>query len=92
MPETSGEIARRLAKRAEDVCRCYLPNGKRVGAYWIAGDIRGAKGRSLFVRLAGPSSGKGAAGKWNDYVALRVMLRQRYFVHFHRRWKNSYAT
>lgn len=66
MPETSGEIARRLAMRAEYVCRRYLPNGKRVGAYWIAGDVRGAKGRSLFVRLAGPSSGKGAAGKWSD--------------------------
>ncbi|HBS35377.1 MAG TPA: DNA primase [Parvularcula sp.] len=66
MPETSGEIARRLAMRAEDVCRRYLPNGKRVGAYWIAGDVRGAKGRSLFVRLTGPSSGKGAAGRWCD--------------------------
>lgn len=66
MPETSGEIARRLAMRAEAVCRRYLPNGKRVGAYWIAGDVRGAKGRSLFVRLTGPSSGNGAAGKWSD--------------------------
>jgi hypothetical protein len=66
MPETSGEIARRLAMRAEDVCERYLPNGKRVGAYWIAGDVRGARGRSLFVRLAGLSSGKGAAGKWSD--------------------------
>lgn len=66
MPETSGEIAHRLAMRAQEVCRRYLPNGKRVGAYWIAGDVRGAKGRSLFVRLAGLSSGKGAAGKWSD--------------------------
>lgn len=66
MPETIGEIARRLASRAEDVCRRYLPNGKRIGAYWIAGDVLGAKGRSLFVRLAGPSSGKGAAGRWSD--------------------------
>lgn len=66
MPETSGEIARRLAMRAEDVCGRYLPNGKRVGAYWIVGDVRGAKGRSLFVRLAGSPSGKGAAGKWSD--------------------------
>ncbi len=66
MPPTSGEIARRLAMRAEEVCRRYLPNGKRVGGYWIAGDVRGAKGRSLFVRLTGPSSGKGAAGRWCD--------------------------
>jgi phage/plasmid primase-like uncharacterized protein len=66
MPETSSEIARRLAERAPDVCRRYLPNGKRVGDYWVAGDARGAKGRSLFVRLVGPTSGKGAAGKWQD--------------------------
>ena len=66
MPETSSEIARRLAERAFDVCRRYLPNGKRVGDYWVAGDARGAKGRSLFVRLVGPTSGKRAAGKWQD--------------------------
>lgn len=66
MRETSAELARRLAGRVIDVCRRYLPNGKRIGDYWIAGDVRGAKGRSLFVRLAGPLSGKGAAGKWSD--------------------------
>ena len=66
MPETSPEIARRLAMRATEVCRRYLPNGRRAGNYWIAGDIRGAKGKSLYVRLAGPTSGKGAAGKWTD--------------------------
>jgi hypothetical protein len=66
MPETSAEIARRLAMRAIDVCRRYLPNGKRVGEYWIAGDIRGAKGKSLYVRIVGPLSGNGAAGKWTD--------------------------
>lgn len=66
MESLSGDLARRLAARAADVCRHYLPNGKRVGAYWIAGDARGAKGRSLYVRLTGPLSGKGAAGKWSD--------------------------
>ena len=66
MREGSAELARRLAARAIDVCRRYLPSGKRVGAYWIAGDTRGAKGRSLYVRLVGPPLGKGAAGKWSD--------------------------
>lgn len=66
MESLSGDLARRLAARAADVCRHYLPNGKRIGAYWIAGDARGAKGRSLYVRLTGPLSGKGAAGKWSD--------------------------
>lgn len=66
MLETSGEIARRLAMRAAEVCRRYLPNGRRVGDYWVAGDARGAKGRSLYVRLVGPPCGKRAAGKWTD--------------------------
>ena len=66
MRECSGDIARRLAEQRLDVCRRYLPNGKRVGNYWIAGDVRGAKGRSLYLRLTGPPSGKGAAGHWSD--------------------------
>ena len=55
-------IAAALAARAEDVCRHYLPNGRRQGRYWICGDIGGARGRSLFVRLRGP----GVQGKWTD--------------------------
>ena len=51
-----------LAQRAEAVCRQYLPNGKKQGRYWCAGDARGAKGRSLFVRLSPP----GTPGKWTD--------------------------
>ena len=31
----------------------------------------------MFVRLKGPAFGKGAAGKWTDYVAPAVMLRSR---------------
>ena len=30
------------------------------------GDVENTAGRSLFVRLRGPDSGKGAAGKWTD--------------------------
>ena len=51
-----------LAQRAEAVCRKYLPNGKKRGRYWCAGDARGASGRSLFVRLSPP----GTPGKWTD--------------------------
>jgi phage/plasmid primase-like uncharacterized protein len=60
------ELARRLAREAEAVCRHYLPRGKREGHYWLAGDTAGNPGRSLFVRLSGGESGKGAAGKWTD--------------------------
>jgi hypothetical protein len=73
----ASDLARRLAERAEAVCRYYLSNGRRIGRYWIVGDVRNTPGRSMFVRLRGPSSGKGAAGKWTEYVAPRVMLRSR---------------
>ena len=56
------EIAAALSTRAEDVCRRYLPRGRRQGRYWTIGDTSGAKGRSLFVRLAPP----GIPGKWTD--------------------------
>ena len=56
------DIAAALARRAEQVCRRYLPHGRKQGRYWIAGDLYGAKGRSLFVRLAPP----GVPGKWTD--------------------------
>ena len=56
------DIAAALARRAEQVCRRYLPHGRKQGRYWTCGDARGARGRSLFVRLAPP----GAPGKWTD--------------------------
>ena len=59
-------LARHLAAHAEDVCRQYLSNGRRAGHYWIVGDVHNSKGRSLYVRLDGPLSGQGAAGKWTD--------------------------
>jgi len=41
----------------------YLSNGRRSGNYWIVGDVNNHAGRSLYVRLKGPLSGKGARGK-----------------------------
>ncbi len=75
MPRDASELAHRLAREAEAVCRHYLSNGRREGRYWLIGDVRNTPGRSMFVRLRGPESGRGAAGKWTDYVAPRVMLR-----------------
>jgi len=72
---SAGELARRLSRHAEAVCRHYLKAGRKEGEYWLVGDTSGAPGRSLYVRIAGPESGKGAAGHWTDYVAPRVMLR-----------------
>ena len=62
----AAEVARRLAENAEAVCKEYLSEGRRQGRYWQVGDVQGNPGRSLFVRLTGPFSGPGAAGKWTD--------------------------
>ncbi len=75
MSSDVAELARRLARDAEAVCRRNLSNGRREGRYWLVGDVANTKGRSLYVRLRGPVSGRGAAGKWTEYVAPRVMLR-----------------
>ena len=71
------DLAQRLAQQAESVCRYYLSNGRREGRYWLVGDVRNTPGRSMFVRLHGAKYGRGAAGKWTEYVASRVMLRWR---------------
>ena len=66
MARDASDLARRLGNHAEAVCRTYLSNGRREGRYWMVGDVRNTPGRSMFVRLTGPESGKGAAGKWTD--------------------------
>lgn len=66
MTRDASELARRLAREAEAVCRHYLSNGRRQGRYWIVGDVRNTPGRSMFVRLSGPECGPGAAGHWQD--------------------------
>lgn len=62
----ASELAVQLGRQVESVCRRYLSSGKRAGRYWVAGDAQNSPGRSMFVRLSGPESGKGAAGKWTD--------------------------
>ncbi|TWB86839.1 Toprim domain-containing protein [Bradyrhizobium macuxiense] len=62
--DNASELARRLARDAEAVCRHYLSNGRRQGRYWMVGDVRNTPGRSMFVRLK--ESVKGPAGKWTD--------------------------
>ena len=62
----AADLSQRLGQQAEAVCRHYLSNGRKQGNYWQVGDVRNAPGRSMFVRLTGPATGKGAAGKWSD--------------------------
>ena len=60
----ASDLAHRLGRQAEAVCRHYLPAGRREGNYWQVGDVRNTPGRSMFVRLK--HSPKGPAGKWTD--------------------------
>ena len=49
--------------------RCAViisPTVAGEGNYWLVGDVENTPGRSMFVRLKGGESGKGAAGKWTD--------------------------
>jgi hypothetical protein len=64
MSGSASELARRLGDHAEAVCREYLSNGRRVGNYWIVGDVKNTQGRSMHVRLK--TNAKGLAGKWVD--------------------------
>ena len=66
MARDASDLAQRLGRYAETVCRHYLSNGHREGRYWLVGDVQNNPGRSMFVRLKGTESGKGAAGKWTD--------------------------
>jgi hypothetical protein len=83
---SASDLARRLAREAEAVCRCYLSNGHRQGAYWVVGDVRNTPGRSMFVRLK--QTPKGPAGKWTDAATgehgdlLDVIRESRGFVDF----------
>ena len=67
MPRNAAELAHRLAREAEAVCRHYLSNGRRVGNYWLVGDVRNTAGpidvRPPETRKA---SGGRPAGKWTD--------------------------
>ncbi len=55
-------LAEALARRAETVCRHYLPRGRKEGRYWMVGNVAGERGRSMYVRLGAP----GAVGYWRD--------------------------
>ena len=64
MTDAAHDLARRLGRQAEAVCRHYLSAGRRQGHYWQVGDAWNTPGRSMFVRLK--DTAKGPAGKWTD--------------------------
>ncbi|PWC39357.1 toprim domain-containing protein [Azospirillum sp. TSO35-2] len=69
----ASEMAQRLAREAEAVCRHYLPHGRREGRYWRVGDVHGMPGESLYIRLHGAATGKwadAATGEHGDLLDL----------------------
>lgn len=56
------KIAQHAADRTEEVCRQWLPNGKRNGQEWEIGDRHGSAGKSLKIHLNGSK-----AGMWADF-------------------------
>ncbi|KMO22426.1 DUF7146 domain-containing protein [Methylobacterium indicum] len=63
---TAADLSRQLADNVEAFCLRYLSNGYRSGRWWCVGDVFNSDGGSMYVRLTGPSTGKGARGKWTD--------------------------
>jgi hypothetical protein len=57
-------VHRAAMGRLEDVLRHLLPSGRIVRGEYEAGDLSGAAGRSLKVRLNGAK-----AGLWADFAA-----------------------
>ncbi len=69
----AADLSRRLADQAEAVCSAYLPRGRRSGNYWIVGDVHGAPGQSMFIRLRGERRGywtDSATGEHGDLLDL----------------------
>lgn len=77
-PPDFAAINRAAAQRAEDVCRRLLPGGARSGNYWTAGDLSGAAGKSLRVRLEGERAGawidNATGDKGGDFVSLAAAV------------------
>ena len=79
----AAELSERLAQNVQAVCRHYLPAGRREGRYWMVGDVAGAPGRSLYVRLFETERGRignwvdAATGEHGDLVDL-IRLNQRH--------------
>lgn len=73
---SASELANRLARDAEAVCRHYLSAGRRAGNYWIVGDTANNKGKSLYVHLTGPRAGRWADGATAEYGDLLDLVRE----------------
>lgn len=73
---SASELADRLARDAEAVCRHYLSAGRRAGNYWIVGDTANSKGKSLYVHLTGPRAGRWSDAATAEYGDLLDLVRE----------------
>jgi hypothetical protein len=63
--------------RAEELCRLFFPNGKKMGGEWILGDVSGALGNSLGIQLTGAKAGlwyDRATGEGGNLVKLICLM------------------
>lgn len=73
---SASQLADRLARDAEAVCRHYLSAGHRAGNYWIVGDVANSKGKSLYVHLSGPQAGRWTDAATSQYGDLLDLVRE----------------
>jgi hypothetical protein len=73
---SASQLADRLARDAEAVCRHYLSAGHRAGSYWIVGDVANSKGKSLYVHLSGPRAGRWTDAATSQYGDLLDLIRE----------------
>lgn len=73
---SASQLADRLARDAEAVCRHYLSAGRRAGNYWIVGDVANSKGKSLYVHLSGPRAGRWTDAATSQYGDLLDLVRE----------------
>jgi len=59
-------IRHHLLANMEAVCRYYLSAGRKVGRYWIVGNIHNEAGQSMTVRLYNSNGER--IGLWVDYA------------------------
>jgi hypothetical protein len=78
------DLLRELERnRAEDLCRWFFPNGRKVGNEWRIADTTGAPGNSLGIQLTGPKAGlwqDRATGDGGDFVKLLCANRNLKFL------------
>ena len=69
----ANSISQKLAARVYEIASRLLPEGKRAGNYWQAGDVHGAAGTSLYLHLEGDGRGQwrdAATGEGGDLLDL----------------------